>query len=739
MDNFKERLQTLTDGPIWAMLNQIENPQKKIEAQEAIEQLVALAENEHSQRLNVDNEHASCSDIEGHQQLIKELIQARDQAQAVSKLKSEFVANMSHEIRTPMNGILGMVEILLRTELSPSAREYALLLKEAGKSLLSILNDILDFSKIEAGRLEISNCEFDPTSLIEGIGEILSPQADGKNILLSTFIDPGIPPLVTGDPLRLRQILLNLGGNALKFTNRGSVTIRADLISRTDDKVAICFTVVDTGIGIPESSIDRLFEPFVQVDGSISRRYGGTGLGLSISKRLIEMLGGNISVASAVSSGSTFSFTLSFQSTKLSTTAPITKSFQVNTAQSTVIILDDDTQLKDCIAKYCHGFGHKTELCSTVSEAIIGIEKALQNSGTATLIVDGTRHSQLALDLFEREFYGKENHSQRIVLLTTKDQREETEALLPKDLAKTLTRPIRRNALKYSLSSPSPHQIDGAAPQHKKSKNHKPSNMQKLRALVADDNKLNQQVAKLLLEDLNLEVEVVENGMEAVATFESDLFDIVFLDCQMPELDGYAAARIIKKLQEQRETHIPVIAMTANALEGSKADCLAAGMDDYIAKPIEPVELEKILRNWSKDPEKISTITQRLNTSQNISIRLNSIPSEPMIEIETLASRFSETNYKQLLTMFADTASDEVATMQDHLGNTDYHSVRSAAHSFKGACGTICAPILASTLQELEAAASQSDVTQCETLLTRLEAEVKKALVETEGHLQGKQ
>jgi HPt (histidine-containing phosphotransfer) domain-containing protein len=179
--------------------------------------------------------------------------------------------------------------------------------------------------------------------------------------------------------------------------------------------------------------------------------------------------------------------------------------------------------------------------------------------------------------------------------------------------------------------------------------------------------------------------------------------------------------------------------MTANALEGSRADCLAAGMDDYIAKPIEPVELEKILRNWSKDSEKISTITQRLNTSQNISIRLNSIPSEPMIEIKTLASRFSETNYKQLLTMFADTASDEVATMQDHLGNTDYHSVRSAAHSFKGACGTICAPILASTLQELEAAASQSDVTQCETLLTRLEAEVKKALVETEGHLQGKQ
>jgi CheY-like chemotaxis protein len=256
-------------------------------------------------------------------------------------------------------------------------------------------------------------------------------------------------------------------------------------------------------------------------------------------------------------------------------------------------------------------------------------------------------------------------------------------------------------------------------------------NPRKLRALVAEDNKLNQQLIKLQLQDLNLEVEVVKTGMEAVSVFGNEQFDIVFLDCQMPELDGYATARIIKKLQEQRETQIPIIAVTTNALEDCKAEYLAAGMVDYITKPVEPLELEKILRNWSKEVEKISTLTQRITTGQFKAPGL-----ETFIDISLLASRFSEKNYQQLLSMFATAATSEVTTLQAHLSKQDYKALRSAAHGFKGACLTICAPKLVSTLQELEEAAATSDLTQCHSLLARLDNEIIEAVDESQGHLQ---
>ncbi|CAN5351793.1 hypothetical protein BH11CYA1_BH11CYA1_13590 [soil metagenome] len=728
MDNFEDRLHALTDGPIWEIISQIENPQKQLAAQKTIEELISLAKEEHSKQLKVSQEHADCGNTANQQSMIEELSKARDQAQTVSRLKSEFVANISHEIRTPMNGILGMVEMLLRSELSTSAREYAMVLRETGKSLLSILNDILDFSKIEAGGLQISNCEFDLASLIEGVGDILSPQSETKNLLLTTFIDPHIPALVVGDPLRLRQILLNLSGNAIKFTHQGSVTIRADLLKKFDDKATIRFAVVDTGIGIEEADQEKLFEPFVQVDGSICRRYGGTGLGLSISKRLIEMLGGSIAIDSTINVGSSFAFVITLNTANLSTASKITNSFQIDAAKSLVLILDDDQQLKDCLTKYSSCFGFKTASCSTVSEAVAFIDKARSDGDAITVIVDAARHSQKALELFEREFYGRETDSQRIFLLTTKDHKHESEALLPTNQVKALVKPVRRNALKYCLNTPIKNQLEAAAPQRSNSPRKLNAAQHKLKALVADDNKLNQQVAKLLLQSLNLDVEIVENGMEAVATFDSGNFDFVFLDCQMPVLDGYAAARIIKRLQEQKETHVPIIAMTANVREGSREACLEAGMDDYVAKPIEPAVLEKKLRAWTTEQDKIFTQSNLLKTCHD-----QASNNQPLIEIETLSARFSEKNYKQLLTMFADTAADEVETLQNHLEKADYKAVRAAAHAFKGACGTICAPSLAKALEELEKAANLADLSQCTALLARLDAGVKQAMEETKG------
>lgn len=713
----------------------------------------------------------SCTDIEGYRRLVSELIEARDQAQEASKLKSEFVANMSHEIRTPMNGILGMVEILLRSELSASAREYVISLKEAGRLLLSLLNDILDFSKIEAGRLELSNCEFDPTSLIEGIGEILAPQADAKSLILSTFIDPRIPTIVVGDPLRIRQVLLNLGGNAIKFTNSGSVTIRADLISRQNEVITIKFSVIDTGIGIDNSGLERLFEPFVQVDGSISRRYGGTGLGLSISKRLIDLMGGQIDVTSAPERGSTFSFSISLNAGVVITTTMDSLRVEVPLSRSTAIILDDDMHLRQCLSGYCAAFGMKSEVCETVDQAIALIGQSQEAGGSVNIIIDAVRNSSLALDFYERYMHNRKNANVQILLLTTKDRKEEMKKLLPGGIGKTVTRPVRRSALKYYLSFTSAHQVLGAEEQAI-SGGQEIAGGERLTALVADDNKLNQQVARLLLEGLNVEVEVVENGMEAVASFDSGKYDYIFLDCQMPELDGYAAARIIKKLQNQRGTAVPVIAMTANVMEGNREECLAAGMDDYLAKPIEPVELEKMLRKWSKkkdqlkitqnnapDPIKMNeaihnkvaggqahgqeksqeqgqkSVTQsKAQMLEPIVIEADVIEAD-VIDTSLLCTRFSEGNSTQLLKMFTDSARDELRAIYTALEQQDFVAAKAAAHSFKGACGTVCAPSLAAILQRIEGAALSKDVPLATRLYKELSGQVDNALKQIELYL----
>jgi two-component system sensor histidine kinase/response regulator len=711
---------------------------------------------------NISKWCGSCTDIEGYRRLVSELIEARDQAQEASKLKSEFVANMSHEIRTPMNGILGMVEILLRSELSASAREYVLSLKEAGRLLLSLLNDILDFSKIEAGRLEISNCEFDATSLIEGVGEILAPQADNKGLILSTFIDPRIPTIVVSDPLRIRQVLMNLGGNAIKFTNSGSVTIRADFLSRQNEAIKVKFSVIDTGIGIDSSGFERLFEPFVQVDGSISRRYGGTGLGLSISKRLIDLLGGQIEVVSEPQRGSNFSFVISMTAGAVITSTMDSLRVELPASRSTAIILDDDMHLTECLSGYCKAFGIKASACQTVNEVIDLINATEETGGTINVIIDAVRNGPLALEFYEKFLYDHKQNNVQILLLTTKDRKEEMKKLLPGSVSKAVTRPVRRSALKYYLSFTSSHLLPGADDQTI-SGGQEIAAGDRLTALVADDNKLNQQVARLLLEALNVEVEVVENGMEAVASFDSGKYDYVFLDCQMPELDGYAAARIIKKLQGQRQTEVPVIAMTANVMDGNREECLAAGMDDYLAKPIEPIELEKMLRKWSKKKDQLKITQNTAIDADKMHDAVNNNPRsvtqsqaqmlhvadpvdlqdekekevvEPdIIDMVLLNSRFSDKNSIQLLQMFKESAREELRTIHGALEQQDFVATKSAAHSFKGACGTICAPSLAALLQSIEGGALQKDIVLTTRLCKELSEKVGTALVQIERYL----
>lgn len=680
----------------------------------------------------------TCTDIEGHRRLVEELTQARDQAQAASRLKSEFVANMSHEIRTPMNGILGMVEMLLRDQLSPQSREYALMLKDAGKSLLSILNDILDFSKIEAGHLEVSSCEFDLVALIEGVGEIMTSQADAKNLLLTTYIDPRIPETITSDPLRLRQVLLNLTGNALKFTTVGSVTIRVDLIEHIESQaqVLIKFSVIDTGIGISQEQQSKLFDPFVQADGSISRRYGGTGLGLSISKRLVELLGGNIVLESQVDRGSTFSFSIPVMAGREATSALWVRPSESNN-RAVVLVVDQEPELSNAICSYASFLGYDTMQAHDFESSMQIINDLRAQKAYLNVVVDGFRNRDLLLEIYEHAFFGQTSDREHLVLLSPQMLKNEIEKLVPGVKPAVVSRPVKKAALKYYLGSES-HKSGffqvGERSQSISGGQSLVSNP--VRALVADDNKLNQKVARLLLSGLGLDVTVVENGMEAVAAFDTGEFDLVFLDCQMPELDGYAAARIIKRLQGQKHLQTPVIAMTANAFEGVREDCLAAGMDDYIAKPIEPMELEKIVNHWLQKSIKQQEVTQDIPISTpSGSHILTSEAAESQIDYDLLLSRFNSANSRELLKMFADSTPRDIATLEKSAQSVSFKDIKDQAHGLKGACATICAPKMADLCKQLEEAGKATELERCKNLIARLKRACDLAIAEIDQHL----
>lgn len=434
----------------------------------------------------IDRWFGTCTDIHEQRRLKEELEQsmaelalARDEAQSASRIKSEFVANISHELRTPMNGVLGMVDILLKTELTPTTRQHALSIQRAGRDLLQIINEILDFSKIEAGKLTLELSSFNIKKLIAGVAEILLPIAQEKKLKFDSYVDSDIPLVLIGDPLRLRQILLNLVGNALKFTHKGSVYFGATMLGASEKHAKIRFVVKDTGIGISGDEVDSLFEAFFQSDGSVSRKYGGTGLGLAICKTLVEMMEGTISVDSELGKGSTFSFELSLE-----------------------ISPDQSDEFFD-------SKGYR-------------IPAQMQ---TATPV-----------------------HLQAVT-------------------------PVKLQA------------VNSAGKEH-------------AHVLVADDHPINQQVAQLMLEDLGCTVDIVGNGADAVRAAQSNEYTLIILDCQMPEMDGYEACQLIRKHQKTSGRRVPIIALTAFATEGSRDECIAAGMDDYISKPIEETALKRVIRMW---------------------------------------------------------------------------------------------------------------------------------------------